>query len=217
MLALNAPEIPNAAANINADVIGIIVCDLQATIIKGFIRGGDCILSEGAHRERFFFLDVVERIEVLNFAGEANWELTRIKFGDCSGAAFGRHQTRPSSINAVTKRSYQSQTGDGHSTFLFEVHCGAVIKTLSCLCSAEYRITYRMVCIIYNLPAGRISVVSRMLEQIRSTILLNHRTPISWRRSLRSPTEASARRQSRPIVQSPQEHVAASRTVRDRN
>src|SRR3989442_6055301 len=101
--------------------------------MTGFMRGGDCILSGGAHRERLFFRDVGEPIEVLNFAGEANWELPRIKFGNCSAAAFGRHQTRPSSINAVTKRSYQSQTCDGYSTFLFEVHCGAVIKTLSTL------------------------------------------------------------------------------------
>src|SRR5260370_40867126 len=84
-------------------------------------------------------------------------------------------------------------------------------------CAAEYRITYRMVCIIYNLPAGRISVVSKMLEQIKSTTPLNHRTPISWPPPLRSPTEASPQRQYRPIVQSPQEHVAAPRTVQDRN
>src|SRR4029077_10688955 len=61
------------------------------------------------------------------------------------------------------------------------------------------------------------SELSRKLEQIRSTILLSRRTANSCRRALRSPTEASPRRQQRPIVHSPQASVAARRLALGRN
>ena len=48
---------------------------LQARHLERFIRGGDGQVDEASHLLDFFFLDEVERVEVLDFSGDLAGEI----------------------------------------------------------------------------------------------------------------------------------------------
>ena len=87
MLAFDGPEIANAAADIGSDIFGDFIGDLQAAVIHRLLRGGDGVMNEGAHLARFFLFNVVERVEILYFAGKATGELFGVEFLDIVRAA----------------------------------------------------------------------------------------------------------------------------------
>src|SRR5207253_7389804 len=92
VFALDAPEVADAAADVSADALGVLIRDLQAAISERFVRSGDSIVRERAHLARFFFLNIVERVEVFDFAGKAHGKVTGIELRDRAGATLARDQ-----------------------------------------------------------------------------------------------------------------------------
>ena len=57
------------------DALGDLRRDLQARSLHGFIRGRQGQVDEAAHLLQFFFLDELQRIEILDFGGDLAGEL----------------------------------------------------------------------------------------------------------------------------------------------
>src|SRR6267143_994032 len=116
MLALDSPEVADAAADVGADCFGVLICNLQAAVGERLVRGSDCVLRERAHFARLFLLYVVERIETFDFAGEAHRKITGIELRDWARATPARHQPCPRRLDRVTKRRDQAKTRDDDPT-----------------------------------------------------------------------------------------------------
>ena len=79
VFALDDVEPADAGADVHADALGIVGVILQAGHLHGFIRRGEGEVDEAAHLLDFFFLDEVERVEVLDFGCNLAGELGSIK------------------------------------------------------------------------------------------------------------------------------------------
>src|SRR5579871_4404465 len=70
VFALDDIESTDPGANVHADTLIIFGSDLEAGALDGFIRGGKRQMDEASHFLDFFFLDVVQRVEVLDLGGD---------------------------------------------------------------------------------------------------------------------------------------------------
>src|SRR3954466_8615029 len=95
MLTLNRPEIADAAADVSADIFGDIIGDFQTAVSDRLLRSSHRVLNESAHLARFLLLDIVQRIEVFDFAGEPNRELFGVEFLYVIRATAAFHQRGP--------------------------------------------------------------------------------------------------------------------------
>src|ERR1044072_8708063 len=130
MLALDGPEISDAAADVGTDVFRNIVGDLQSAVI-----------------DRFLLLDIVERIETLNFAGEADRELFRIKLLDVIRATLAFHERGPGGLDRVPHGCNQAETGDDYATIQIQSSfCDKTIRTLPA-CLLIYRFSTLEACV----------------------------------------------------------------------
>src|SRR4051812_27988436 len=75
VLALDGPEIADAAADVGADALRDLVGYFQAAVAHGFLRRRNRVLNESAHLARFLLLYIIQRIEVFDFAGKPNGKL----------------------------------------------------------------------------------------------------------------------------------------------
>src|SRR5437667_8818175 len=116
MLAFDGPEIANAAADVGSDIFGDLIGGFQSAVIHRFLRGGDGVMNERAHLARFFFFNVVERIKILYFAGEARGEPFSVEFLDIVRAASALDQRGPGDLNRVTYWRNQAETCDNDAT-----------------------------------------------------------------------------------------------------
>ena len=73
-------------------------------------------MNEAAHLLDFFFLDEVERIEVLDFGGDGAGETRGIETCDLSHAALTGEQIRPDFSTGISHRANEAQTSDDNST-----------------------------------------------------------------------------------------------------
>src|SRR6266481_6106676 len=99
MLALDRPEIANAAADIGADVLSDFISDLQPAVVDCFLRSSNRVVNESAHLARFLLLDIVQRIEVFDFTGEPHRESFGVKFFDVIRATATLHERGPGSLD----------------------------------------------------------------------------------------------------------------------
>ena len=91
MFALDAPKVANAAADVNADIHGVLTGNLQAAVGERLVRSGDRVLSKRAHLARFFFLDILKWIEIFDFTSEADGKIGRIELRDLPSATPACH------------------------------------------------------------------------------------------------------------------------------
>ena len=116
MLPFDGPEIANAAADIGSDIFGDFIGDFQAAVIHRLLRGSNGVMNERAHFARFFLFNVVERIEILYFAGEATGEPFRVEFLDIVRATSALEQRGPGDLNRITYWRNQAETCNNDAT-----------------------------------------------------------------------------------------------------
>ena len=116
MLALDGPEISDAAADIGPDILGNIGRDFQSTVIDRFLGSGDGVMNESAHLARFLLFDIVQRIETFYFAGEADRKLLSVEFLDIIRATLALHERGPRDLDRVAHGCNQAETGDDDAT-----------------------------------------------------------------------------------------------------
>ena len=116
MLALDGPEVSDATADISPDVFRNLVGDFQSAIVYGFLRSGNSVMNESAHLARFLLFDVIQGVEVLNFAGEADRKLFRVKFSDVIRATLTFNQRGPGAFDRVGYRSNQAEARNNDAT-----------------------------------------------------------------------------------------------------
>jgi len=117
VLALDSPEVADAAADVSAHLLGVLVRHLEPAVAHRFVRGGDGIVDKSAHLARLFLLHVVERIEILDLGGKAYGKLFRIKLLDEIHAAAACHQRRPGGLHRMTDWRDKSETRNHDATF----------------------------------------------------------------------------------------------------
>ena len=71
VFALDHFESADAAADVDTDRLGDIRCDLRSPNLHRKVARGDSEVDEPAHLLDFFLVNVMERIEVLDFTGDA--------------------------------------------------------------------------------------------------------------------------------------------------
>src|SRR5438309_982156 len=128
MFALDGPEIADAAADIGANILGNFIGNLQPTIVDCFLRSRHRVVNKRAHLARFFFFDVIERIEILYFAGEAAGKPLGIELLDVVSTAATFHQCRPSGFDGITYRRDQSKAGDDDATLQSQKSSRAALR-----------------------------------------------------------------------------------------
>src|SRR5947208_14038373 len=111
MLPFNGPKISDAAADVSTDVLGNIVANLQPAVFDRLVGSGDRVVNEGAHLAGFLLFDVVERIEILYFAGEPGGKPVSIELFDIVRATLAFQQRSPGGLDCVAHRRNQTETG----------------------------------------------------------------------------------------------------------
>ena len=87
VLALDYVESANSRSDMYSHPLGNLRGYVQAGSLHGFIRRGERQVDEAAHLFQFFFLDELQRIEVLYFSGDLAGKLGGIELGDAGDAA----------------------------------------------------------------------------------------------------------------------------------
>src|SRR5437870_3028608 len=116
MFALDGPEIADTAADVSSDLLGNLIGDFQLAAVHCLLRSGDRVMNERAHLARFFFFNVVQRIEVLYFAGEAAGKPRGIELFDIVGTAAASQERCPGGLDGITYRRDQPKAGDDDAT-----------------------------------------------------------------------------------------------------
>ncbi len=95
VFALDHSKPADARANVSSDPGGVLVGDAQTRVIHRFLRSSDRVMDERVHLLDFFFLDKLQRIEVLHFAGDAHGESGDVEAGNRADATATGEQVRP--------------------------------------------------------------------------------------------------------------------------
>ena len=112
MLALDNVESTDPAADIDADPFRERWVDLQIGAPYGEIGSGDREEDEAAHLLEIFLVNVIERIEILDFTGDRTTEVFRIEQRNRADAIAGFEQRLPSSIGPDAHWRNHSDSGD---------------------------------------------------------------------------------------------------------
>src|SRR5258708_30494552 len=112
MFALDDVESADAGADVHSDALGIFRSDFQGGHLEGFIGGGEGQVNEAPHFLDFFFLDEVQRIEVLDLGGDLAGEFTGIELGDPANAALTSQQALPHLSGGIAHATDQADAGN---------------------------------------------------------------------------------------------------------
>src|SRR5579871_5081055 len=100
MLPLNDIESADAGSDVHARGVGDVGSNVEARHLHSKIAGRQSDLDEAGHFLEFFFLDPLQWIEILDFAGDLAIEGADIKVGDASDAALAREEICPDLVGA---------------------------------------------------------------------------------------------------------------------
>jgi hypothetical protein len=115
VFALNHFEAPNAAADIDADTLSVLLCDEQPRTRKSVVRGRYTHLDKAPHLFDVFLLDETRRIEVLDLAGDLAVERRRIKRLNARYTVAAFEERFPCALRRVANRTQQTNAGDYYS------------------------------------------------------------------------------------------------------
>src|ERR1051325_6693441 len=126
MLALDGPEVADAAADVGADAPGrllaVAVVELlpaldEPRVVDRLVGGRDGEVDEGAHLAGLLLLDELERVEALDLGADLDGELLGVELLDVADAALTRHQRRPGLPHGVPAGRDQTQARYHYATF----------------------------------------------------------------------------------------------------
>src|ERR1039458_2866942 len=115
VFALDDFESADAAADVDAHILGLGGVHAQAGGTDGAIRRRDGELDEAPHLLDFFFFDVAARIESFDLAGDPAGKEVRGEGRDRSAAAFTRQYALPGCFGPNAYGGHQAHTGYDHS------------------------------------------------------------------------------------------------------
>src|SRR5579864_124386 len=115
VLAFDDVESADSRTDVHAYVFRILRRDLKAGGLHSFIRGGDGEVNEPGHLAGFFFLNELERIEVLDLGGDLTGVLGSIEVSDPTDAAVAGQQVLPDFLGGVADRADQAYSSDDNS------------------------------------------------------------------------------------------------------
>src|SRR5690242_3996385 len=72
-------------------------------------------MNEAAHFLQFFFVNELQRIEILDFGGDLGGKLRGVEVGNACYAAFARQQAGPHFWTGITHAADQSHAGDDYA------------------------------------------------------------------------------------------------------
>src|ERR1019366_6851133 len=115
VLALDDVKAAYARADVDADVLRVFRRHLEARHVDGLGGGGQREVNEAAHLLQFFFLDEVERVEVLHLGRDGTGILRRVKECDGGNPTGAGQQACPHCLGGVADTANHSKTGDNDS------------------------------------------------------------------------------------------------------
>src|SRR5262249_24275366 len=98
-----------------ADARSILGPDLEAGISDGFLGRSQGVMDKDIHLLYFFFLNELERIEVLDFAGNADWEAGNVESGYGAERAAASQEIGPHFFFSVAGAADKADPGYNHT------------------------------------------------------------------------------------------------------
>src|SRR5258708_2070268 len=108
VFALDDIESADAGADVNPDALIVLRRNLQGRHFHGFIGGCDRQVNEAAHLFNFFFLDEVQRVEVLDLGGDLAGKLGGVEASDAPDATFAGNDGVPHLTGGVAHATDQA-------------------------------------------------------------------------------------------------------------
>ncbi len=116
VLPLDHVEAADPRADVNPGAVGQPAVELQLGVLDGKVGGGQGEVDEPAHLLHLFFLDHLERVEVLHLAREPAGMLGGVEEGDGPDAALPRQGGLPNFLGAHPVPAQQTHPGDDYAT-----------------------------------------------------------------------------------------------------
>src|SRR5205807_10567364 len=105
----------DAARDVDADFVQVRLFRFPLSLLHRKIRSGQRDLDEAAHFLEFFFLDPLERAEILHFAGNGAIKVSGIEVRDRANAADSSQQVFPAFLRADAYCADQSNARNDNS------------------------------------------------------------------------------------------------------
>ena len=112
---LDGAQAADSYANQHADVIGIVLGDLEPRLAHRLLGRRNGILDEGIHFFDVALFDPVLRIEIPHLAGDAGREFRGVEARNQANTGSPRHQGVPVFLHSNSERRYQTDSGDHHA------------------------------------------------------------------------------------------------------
>ena len=109
VFAFDNVESADAGTDVDAYALVVLRSDFQSRHLHRFIRCSDGEVDEARHLLDFFFLDIVQRVEVLDFGGDLAGEGAGVETGDASDAALAREHGLPHFIGGIAHAADQAE------------------------------------------------------------------------------------------------------------
>ena len=112
MFAFDDIETSDAGSDVHSDSRRKLRSYFQPRHRHGFIRGGESQVDEASHFLGFFFLDEVQRVEVLYLGGDLAGKVGGVKLGDARHPTFAGEKVLPRVFRGIAHATDQAQTGN---------------------------------------------------------------------------------------------------------
>src|SRR5262245_12692549 len=115
MLTLENAESPDPAADIDPDLIRILIRDFKAGIVERLFGRGDREIDEIIHLLQLFFLDEIERVESFGFGGKADSVLRCIEACEVIDTVATGDRSRPRLLGSIAALTDQTDAANDDS------------------------------------------------------------------------------------------------------
>src|SRR5947209_3398839 len=105
MLSLDHLKSADPASDVDAEVLGLFLRNLQVRRLYGKLGRSHPELNEATHLLHVFFVDVGERIEVFHFTRDARCETCGVELRDRTDTALAAFDGRPVLFSTRTDRT----------------------------------------------------------------------------------------------------------------
>src|SRR5580658_255229 len=112
MFAFDDVESSDPRADVHPYALVILRRNLQFRHFQRFIGGGDGHMNEAPHLLDFFFLDEIQRVEVLDLGGNLAGKGSGVETGDASHTALAGKHGLPHYIGGIAYAADQTEACD---------------------------------------------------------------------------------------------------------
>src|SRR5215469_10463826 len=112
MFALDDVESADAGPDVDADALADCRSDFEAARLHRFLRRSEGKVNEAAHFLGFFFLDELQRVEVLNLSGDLAGMIRGVELSNLRNTTLPCQQVLPDLFGGVAHPADQSNAGN---------------------------------------------------------------------------------------------------------